>query len=110
MSIAASVNQETSNGTISFGFTIRNQYRSSIATVKAAVENKAVLRKYQQDFFKSAVTKKTASGFVGYEFGDDHDQNRNKAFRYFQGPLTSFVAYILPLHHSWVHFLAFHNK
>ena len=72
--------QDTDYGTISFGFTIRNQYRSSIATVKAAVENKAVLRKYQQDFFKSAVTKKTASGFVGYEFGDDHDQNRNKAF------------------------------
>ncbi len=72
--------QDTDYGTISFDFTIRNQYKSSIATVKAAVENKAVLRKYQQDFFKSAVTKKATSGFAGYEFGDLYDQNRNKAF------------------------------
>lgn len=72
--------QDTNYGTISFPFTIRNQYQSSIATVKAAVENKATLRKYQQDFFKSAVTKKAKSGFAGYEFGDDYDQNRNKAF------------------------------
>lgn len=72
--------QDTNFGTISFPFTIRNQYQSSIATIKAAVENKETLRKYQQDFFKSAVTKKTKSGFTAYEFGDDYDQNRNKAF------------------------------
>ena len=72
--------QDTNFGTISFPFTIRNQYQSSIATIKAAVENKGTLRKYQQDFFKSAVTKKAKSGFAAYEFGDDHDQNRNKAF------------------------------
>ena len=72
--------QDTNFGTISFPFTIRNQYQSSIATIKAAVENKSTLRKYQQDFFKSAVTKKTKSGFTAYEFGDDYDQNRNKAF------------------------------
>jgi len=72
--------QDTDYGTISFPFTIRNQYQSSVATIKAAVENKVTLRKYQQDFFKSAVTKKTKSGFSAYEFGDDYDQNRNKAF------------------------------
>lgn len=72
--------QDTDYGTISFPFTIRNQYISGIATIKAAVENKATLRKYQQDFFKSAVTKKTKTGFTAYEFGDAHDQNRNKAF------------------------------
>ncbi len=72
--------QDTDYGTISFPFTIRNQYISSIATIKAAVENKGTLRKYQQDFFKSAVTKKAKSGFVAYEFGDAYDRNRNKAF------------------------------
>ena len=72
--------QNTDYGTISFPFTIRNQYVSSIATIKASVENKATLRKYQQDFFKSAVTQKAKSGFTAYEFGDAHDQNRNKAF------------------------------
>ncbi len=72
--------QETQYGTISFAFTIRNQYQSSIATVKAAVENKGTLRKYQQDFFKTALTEKAPTGFTAYEFGDAFDQNRNKAF------------------------------
>ncbi len=72
--------QETDYGTITFPFTIRNQYLSSVMTVKAAVENKVTLRKYQQNFFKTAVTKKATSGFAGYEFGDAYDQTRNKAF------------------------------
>ena len=72
--------QDTDYGTISFPFTIRNQYVSSIATIKAAVENKALLRKYQQDFFKSAVSKTPKTGYAAYEFGDDYDMNRNKAF------------------------------
>lgn len=72
--------QDTDYGTITFPFTIRNQYQSSVMTVKAAVENKATLRKYQQNFFKTAVTKKTKTGFAGYEFGDAYDQTRNKAF------------------------------
>ena len=72
--------QETDYGTISFPFTIRNQYISSIATVKAAVENKAVLRKYQQDFFKTAIGPNAKGSANAYEFGDDFDQNRVKAF------------------------------
>ena len=43
--------QDTDYGKITFPFTIRNQFTSSFATIKAAVENKAYLRKYQQDFF-----------------------------------------------------------
>ena len=46
--------QETNYGTISFGFTIRNQYLSSIATVEAAVDNKKLLRDYQKRFFDSS--------------------------------------------------------
>ncbi|MFT4849786.1 MAG: hypothetical protein ACI83B_002334, partial [Sediminicola sp.] len=72
--------QETDYGTISFPFTIRNQYISSIATVKAAVENKATLRKYQQDFFKTALKPLAKGSASAYEFGDDFDQNRVKAF------------------------------
>jgi len=72
--------QDTDYGTISFPFTIKNQYVSSIATIKAAVENKAYLRQYQQDFFKSAISKKTKTGFAAYEFSETHDKNRIKAF------------------------------
>ncbi len=72
--------QDTHYGTMSFAFTIRNQYLSSIATVKASVENKGFLREYQKKFFKSAINDKVASGFAAYEFGDDYDKNRTKAF------------------------------
>ncbi len=72
--------QDTDYGKITFPFTIRNQYVSSIATVKAAVENRATLRKYQQKFFKTALSERVATGFTGYEFGDAYDMNRNKAF------------------------------
>ncbi len=72
--------QTTAFGEITFPFTIRNQYTSSITTVKAAVENKAQMRKYQQDFFKSALTDAAKGKVKGYLFGDAHDANRTKAF------------------------------
>ena len=72
--------QKTPFGEITFPFTIRNQYVSSITTVKAAVENKAMLRKYQQDFFKSALSNAAKSKVKAYTFGDKYDQNRVKAF------------------------------
>ncbi|MFS4494656.1 M14 family zinc carboxypeptidase [Maribacter sp. 2308TA10-17] len=72
--------QKTAFGKITFPFTIRNQYTSSITTVKTAVANKAYMRKYQQDFFKSAISRAAKSKIKGYTFGDVHDQNRTKAF------------------------------
>ncbi len=72
--------QTTAFGEITFPFTIRNQYTSGITTVKTAVKNKAYMRKYQQDFFKSAIANSGKSRVKGYSFGDIHDQNRNKAF------------------------------
>ena len=72
--------QDTDYGKISFAFTIRNQFTSGFATIKAAVENKAYLRKYQQTFFKTAISEKAPTGFEAYEFGDPYDNNRNKAF------------------------------
>ena len=72
--------QETNYGTMSFGFTTRNQYLSSIATVEAAVENKDLLRDYQRRFFNSSVNEFKDEKIKAYEFGDMYDQNRNKAF------------------------------
>ena len=72
--------QKTAFGKITFPFTIRNQYTSSITTVKTAVANKAYMYKYQQDFFKSALTNAAKKKIRGYSFGDDYDQNRTKAF------------------------------
>ncbi|WP_158976217.1 M14 family zinc carboxypeptidase [Cellulophaga sp. L1A9] len=72
--------QTTAFGKITFPFTIRNQYTSSITTVKTAVANKGYMRKYQQNFFKSAFTNSSKSKIKGYSFGDDYDKNRTKAF------------------------------
>jgi hypothetical protein len=72
--------QDTGVGKITFPFTIRNQFTSTFATIKAAVENKGYLRKYQQEFFKASLTKKAETGFAGYEFQEKYDQNRKKAF------------------------------
>ncbi len=72
--------QKTSTGEITFAFTIRNQYTSSMATVRAAVENKDLLHGYQQDFFKSAVSNANSTRVKAYVFGDNWDRNRIGAF------------------------------
>ncbi len=72
--------QETPTGDISFSFTIRNQFVSSIATIKAAIKNKDLLYNYQNKFFKNAIEKASKSKVKAYVFGDDHDKNRRKAF------------------------------
>lgn len=72
--------QTTPFGEITFPFTIRNQYTSSIKTVEAAVKNKGYLYKYQQEFFKSALSNASKSKVKGYVFGDEFDSNRMKAF------------------------------
>ena len=71
--------QTTAFGEITFPFTIRNQYVSSITTVKAAVENAATLQAYQRDFFKSAFTNAAAEKIKGYSFKET-DKNLAKAF------------------------------
>lgn len=72
--------QTTAFGEITFPFTIRNQFTSSITTVKAAVENKDYLYQYQKDFFKSAFGNAEKERIKAYRFGETHDQNRVKAF------------------------------
>ncbi len=72
--------QETPMGKLTFPFTIRNQYVSSFATIRAAVENKDMLYRYQQDFFKSSMSRSAKSSVKAYVFGDEKDRNRTQAF------------------------------
>ena len=74
--------QETNYGTMSFGFTIRNQYLSSIATVEAAVDNKNLLRDYQRRFFNSNLTEFNFERVKAYDFGYmNHQKRKIKAMR-----------------------------
>ncbi|MEM7103994.1 MAG: M14 family zinc carboxypeptidase [Bacteroidota bacterium] len=72
--------QETETGEMSFAFTIKNQYVTSLSTVRAAVENKEVMHKYLQDFFTSAVSNSSKSQVKGYVFGEDYDKGRLNGF------------------------------
>ncbi len=65
---------------LTFAFTIRNQYVSSIATINAALENKTILFQYQNRFFKSALSNANKSGAKAYVFGDENDQGKTNAF------------------------------
>lgn len=72
--------QETVYGDLSFGFTIRNQFQMGMSTLNAASDHKDKLRKYQLDFFKSAITNANAAKVKAYTFPRTSNHNRDKAF------------------------------
>lgn len=72
--------QKSSTKVVTFAFTIRNHVRSGLATVKAGIENRELLLKHQQDYFKSALEEGKKSAVKAYVFGDSKDQNRTRAF------------------------------
>lgn len=62
--------QETSNGILTFPFTIRNQFTAALSTLEAANSMRVKILQYQQDFFKDS--KKTYSN-KAIVFGDEKD-------------------------------------
>ncbi|MCU0368554.1 MAG: M14 family metallopeptidase [Cyclobacteriaceae bacterium] len=72
--------QQSSTKVVTFAFTIRNHVRTSLATVKAGVDNRELLLKHQQEYFKSALDEGRKSTIKAYVFGDSKDQSRTKAF------------------------------
>jgi hypothetical protein len=72
--------QETTTIPLSFDFTIRNQFTASLATLRASVSEKEMLRKLRKDFFTSAMTQSKASPIKGYVFGESKDATRTLAF------------------------------
>lgn len=63
--------QETSNGLLTFPFTIRNQYTAAMSTLEAATNMRVKIKKYQQDFYKKA--RAEASKSKAIVFGDSKD-------------------------------------
>ena len=72
--------QESIHGELSFPFTIRNHLVNSLATVKAAVENKDVFLKHQKEYFESAIEQAKDHPGKGYIFSDGGDKNKASAF------------------------------
>ena len=63
--------QETSNGLLTFPFTIRNQYTAAMSTLAAAKSMRAKILAYQQDFYQQA--RAEASKAKAIVFGDAKD-------------------------------------
>ena len=69
--------QESDNGILTFPFTIKNQLTTSISTIKAALELKDEILKYQNNFFK--VSQKKSNHIDEYLiFGNEKDKYRTK--------------------------------
>jgi len=74
------INRETTNGLLTFSFTIRNHLVTGLATVRGAVEEKAGLFKLQKDFFKSALEQARANPDKAFVFGDSRDESLTQKF------------------------------
>jgi hypothetical protein len=68
------------HGVLTFPFAIRNHVRTSLATVRVAVEERAVLQDYQRDFFRSGLEEARGGPVGGWVFGDPYDASLNRAF------------------------------
>ena len=63
--------QETSNGLLTFPFTIRNQYTAAMSTLEAAKNMRVKILKYQQDFYRKARNESLKAKAI--VFGDHKD-------------------------------------
>jgi len=65
--------QESDNGILKFPFTIRNQHRSAIASVKATHEMRVELLNYQRNYYADALKMASKDPVKAYVFGSDKD-------------------------------------
>ena len=71
--------QETTNGLLTFPFTIRNQFYTTLSTMEAVRNLRTELLDYQRESYKSAVTEAKSSGVKGYIFGDRNNSYNTQA-------------------------------
>lgn len=68
--------QETNNGTLTFPFTIKNQFVTALSTMYGAKELKKEFLSFQRDFYKQSLT----GGNKTYVFGDKYDKAKTNIF------------------------------
>ena len=68
--------QDTSNGALSFPFTIRNQVHTSFSTLAGALENREALLDYRAEFFEGSMELAAADTVSARVFGDTEDPVR----------------------------------
>lgn len=71
--------QQTANGLLSFPFTIRNQFVTTLSTLQGAWELRKEFLDWQREFYKKS-TQPDPSGIQAYVFGDKQDLARTRIF------------------------------
>ncbi len=72
--------QETSNGILTFPFTIKNQFTATLSTLEAAKNLRKELLTYQSEFYQQSSVRAANHAVKGYVFGDNKDKNKTKLF------------------------------
>lgn len=72
--------RETSNGILTFPFTIRNQFTVTLSTLDAAQNLRKPLLDYQKEFYSSAMDQAKADPIAGWVFGDKNDLGKTFEF------------------------------
>lgn len=69
--------RENSYGELSFAFTIKNQFTTSLSTLRAVSSMRADLQAYQREFYRSALTEAAVHEVGAYVFGAIEDPERS---------------------------------
>lgn len=65
--------QESPHGVLKFPFTIKNQFTTTLSTLKAANELRTEILEYQRDFYREAAQEAEDSPIKAYVFGSEED-------------------------------------
>ncbi len=72
--------QQTSNGLLSFPFTIRNQFVTALSTLEGAKALRKDFLEWQKDFYKNSITDATADPVKAYAFGAEYFDPKTELF------------------------------
>ena len=72
--------QETENGLLSFPFAIKNQFTTSLSTLKAGATLRKKLLDYQKDFYANASKRAEADNVKALVYGSEKDAAKNYHF------------------------------
>jgi hypothetical protein len=72
--------QQTANGLLSFPFTIRNQFTTTLSTLEGAKVLRKEFLQWQRDFYKNSMTEAAADPVKAYVFGNKNDKAKTFYF------------------------------
>ncbi len=74
------IQRSTHHGVLTFAYAIRNHLRTSLATVRASLDERERMLEYQRDFYTGALDEAAGFPVRGWVFGSDVDHSLNREF------------------------------